>query len=163
MEITWDLFVLLAFAVTIIYGALLGRNRILGILVNTYIGIAVATVIGEPVYNMVSGVEFISRNLAASVFGAKMLVLVIVVAALSLRSEIADIGNAGFSRFQGSVYGFLTAGLILSSAVSFMSDSEKMNFFNESNFVNLVAGYHAIWIVAPVLVMVGATFLKGKR
>lgn len=163
MTITWDLFILLFFGVATIYGALLGRNRILGILVNSYIGLAVAEVLGEWVYNLISGVNFISANLITGVFGAKILVMVIIVAALTLKSELSGVEGYGFSKVQGGIYGFLTAGLLLSTASFFMTESERISFFAESNFANLVFAYHGLWILAPVAVMIGSTFIKGKK
>lgn len=163
MSLTWDLIILLVFAVSVIYGALLGRNRILGILVNSYIGIVVAEVMGETIYNAFSGLQYVSANFLTSVFGAKVLVMIVVIGLLALRSELSGIEGYGFSKVQGAIYGFLTSGLLLSSAISFMTESEKVSLFAESNFASLIEGYYVIWVVAPVLVMIGSTFIKGTR
>jgi len=161
MSFTWNLFILAFFAVFTVYGLLLGRNRILGILINLYPGLVVAEVAGETVHNFLSHFRVISNNLATSLFGTKLLLLILVTFLLTIKGEHSKSEVSGMlSSFQTALYGFLTAGLLLSSALSFMSESEKLSLFSNSNLANLIASYQIVWIVAPILCMIGTGFLK---
>lgn len=161
MSFTWNLFILAFFAVFTVYGLLLGRNRILGILINIYPGLVVAEVAGETVHNFLSSFRIISNNLVTSLFGTKILLLVLVTFLLTIKSEHSKSEVSGMlSSFQTALYGFLTAGLLLSSTFSFMGESEKVTLFSSSNLASIIANYHVVWIVAPILIMIGAGFIK---
>lgn len=159
MAPTWDLFILIFFAVMTIYGMLLGKSKILGILVNIYIALAVTEVAGELVYNFLSNFSLISANLTASLFGTKVLILVLVTGLLVFKSETSGLDTgSSLSTIQTAIYGFLTAGLILASAFSFMSAAQRMGL--DSNFAFWVYQYRAIWVTAPVVLMIASAFRR---
>lgn len=146
-------------AVVTVYSILLGRNRIVGILVNLYISLAVVLVTGEISYNFISNFSLISSRFAVTEFAVYTILFVLVAGLLSIKSEIAGLDSGGtVPKLQAGIYGFLTAGFILSTTFSFMADSQLTSL--DSNFVNLIAGTHVIWIAAPVLFMIGTAFIK---
>lgn len=159
MAPTWDLFILIFFVVLTIYGMLLGKSKILGILVNIYIALAVTEVAGEIVYNFLSNFSLISTNLTASLFGTKVLLLVLVTGLLVFKSETSGLDTGtSLSTVQTALYGFLTAGLILASAFSFMSGAQRSGL--DSNFALLVYQYRVIWVTAPVVLMIASAFRR---
>jgi hypothetical protein len=159
MQLTWDLFILLVFGVFVIYGALIGKNKILGILVNLYVALAVVLVAGEYIYDFASSLQLLTNNFTVTEFGAKTLSLVIITGLLTIKSEVSGLDSGGsISPLMTAVYGFLTAGLFLSSAFNFMSPSELLAV--DSNFANLVYNFRAAWVAAPVLLMVTGSFIK---
>lgn len=161
MELTWDLFILLFFAVCTIYGFLIGRNKIMGILVNLYVSFVVAVVAGDWVHLLLSNFKFVSNNLATSPFGSKVLLMVVITGLLTLKSELSGLDSGGsLSKVQTGILGFLTAGFALSSALSFMSNAEMMGL--NSNFALIVSNYQIAWVVAPVLLMIGLTFFNKR-
>jgi hypothetical protein len=156
---SWDLFVLTFFAVVMIYSVFMGRNKIVGLLVNFYISLAVVLVAGETIYNMVANLGFVSSRLAVTQFAVEIITLVVLTATLSIKSEIAGLDSGGtISKLQAGFYGFLASGLALSTAFHFMSDANRIAL--DSNFVNLVASYFVVWAVAPILLMIGSSFIK---
>lgn len=158
MQFTWDLFIILFFAVFVIYGMLLGRNKILGILVNIFVALTVVTVIGEPVHDFMSHFQLISANLSTSMFGTKILLMVILVGLLTLKSEIAGADSGSLSTIETGIYGFFTAGVLLSSALSFMSYPELVGL--NSTLASTVVSYYPLWIVTPILFIIGSAFVK---
>lgn len=156
---TWDLFVLLFAAAVVIYSILLGRNKIVGLLVNFYISLAVVLVVGETIYNWVANFGFVSARLAVTPFAVSVMTLFVLTTALSVKSEIAGLDSGGtISKLQAGIYGLLGAGLVLSAVFSFMSDANRIAL--DSNFVNIVSGYFVLWALAPVLMMITTAFLK---
>lgn len=159
MQITWDLFILLIFGVFVIYGALIGKNKILGILVNLYIALAVVIVAGDIIYDLASNFQLLTNNFTITEFGAKTLALVIITGLLTIKSEVSGLDTGGsISQLMTALYGFLTAGLFLSAAFSFMSPSELLAV--DSNFANIVYNWRAAWVTAPVAVMIISSFIK---
>lgn len=159
MQITWDLVVLVALAVGTLYGAFLGRNKILGILVYLYLGLAVAQASGATVYGWIADAGFASARLATTVFGVKTLIFVLVAALLMFKSEISGLDSAGtLSKFQTGILGFLTAAFALASLFSFMTTVE-INALN-SNFSILIFHYSAAIITVPILFIVGLAFFN---
>lgn len=158
MQFTWDLFIILFFAVFTIYGMLLGRNKILGILINIYVSLTVVAVIGQPVHDFLSNFRLISANLSTSMFGTKILLLVILVGLLTLKSEIAGADSGGLSTIETGIYGFFTAGVLLSSALSFMNSAELVGL--GSNLAGTVASYYPVFIAGPILFIIGSAFIK---
>lgn len=159
MAPTWDLFILVFFVVLTIYGMLLGKSKILGILVNLYIALVVTEVAAEVVYNFLSNFSLISANLATSLFGTKVLLLVLVTGLLVFKSETSGLDTgSSLSTIQTALYGFLTAGLILASVFMFMSSAQRSAL--DSNFAFLVYQYRPIWVTAPVILMIASAFRR---
>lgn len=159
MEITWDVFILLVFGAFVIYGALIGKRKILGILVNLYIALAVVLVAGDLIYNFASNFQLITNNFAVTEFGAKTITLVLITGILTIKSEVSGLDSGdSLSTIMTAVYGFLAAGLFLSAAFSFMGPSELLAV--DSNFANIVYNFRAVWVLAPVALMVGGSFLR---
>lgn len=159
MEITWDLFIILVFGVFVIYGALIGRNKILGILVNLYIALAVILVAGDFIYDFASNFQLITNSVIVTEFGTKTLAMVLITGILTIKSEVSglDSGNS-LSKIMTALYGFLAAGLFLSAAFYFMSPSELLAV--DSNFANIVYNLRAAWVLAPVALIIGGSFIK---
>jgi hypothetical protein len=134
----------------------------MGILVNLYISFAVAVVAGDWVYSLLSNFKFVSNNLATSAFGSKVLLMVLITGLLTIKSELSGLDSGGsLSKVQTGILGFLTAGFALSAALSFMNSAELSGL--DSNFALLVSNYHIVWVVAPVLLMIGLAFFNKKQ
>lgn len=159
MTITLDLFILIAMAFGTAYGLFFGRNRILGILVNLYIAFAVTSVAGSWVFDVLSNFRIISANLTTSEFGTKVLLLILIAAILTLKSELSGLDTgSSLSKFQTGIMGFFTAGFALSASFSFMSGSELAGL--NSNFALLIANYQIIWVLVPVVLIIVLPFFN---
>ncbi|MDD3480927.1 MAG: hypothetical protein PHW75_01725 [Patescibacteria group bacterium] len=161
MNISWDLFVLLVFGAFTVYGALIGRNKILGILVNLYIALAVVLLAGDVIYSFASNFSLITNNFVVTEFGAKTISLVVITGLLTIKSEVSglDSGNS-IGTVMTAVYGFLTAGLFLAAAFSFMSLTERIAL--DSNFANMVYNFRALFALAPVTLMIVTSFTRRR-
>lgn len=159
MQITWDIFIMLVFGVFVIYGALIGKNRILGILVNLYIALAVILVAGDLIYDLASNLQLLTNNFTVTEFGAKTLSMVLITGILTIKSEVSGLDSGdSLSTVMTALYGFLAAGLFLSAAFAFMSPSELLAV--DSNFANIVYNFRAAWVLAPIALMFGGSFIK---
>lgn len=163
MNVSWDLFITMFFVVMTVYGLLLGKSRVYAILINTFVGFVIAQEAGELVFNTIANSASINNALGASYFGAKVLTFAVVVFILTLKGELAGYDERGMSStFVTAGYGFLSAGLILSSIFTFMGETERFNIISASDLATRVVDYRLLWLVGPILAVVAASFLKDK-
>ena len=162
MQITWDLVVLVALALGTLYGAFVGRNKILGILVYFYLSLAVAEFAGGMVYGWVANLGFVSARFATTEFGVKTVIFVVITALLMFKSEISGLDSHGtLSKIETGILGFFASGFALASLFSFMSQSDIQNL--NSNFSLIIYNWRTVFIVIPVLVIVGLSFLSRHK
>lgn len=161
MQITWDLVVLVSLAVGTLYGAFMGRNKIMGILVYMYLGLAVAQVSGTLVYGWVANLGFVSARLAVTEFGVKSLIFLAVAALLMFKSEISGLDSDGtLSKVEAGILGLMASGFALASVFTFMSEAELEGL--SSNFALIINNYRAGIIVLPVIAMVALSFIRRR-
>ena len=92
-------------------------------------------------------------------FGVKTITLVTLIGFLTIKSEIAGLDSGtSVSKPMAGVYGVLTAGLLLSSVISFMSMPERISL--DSNFANILYSFRAAFALAPMIPIIGSAFLK---
>lgn len=164
MEVTWDVFILIVFGAFVIYGAFISKNKILGVLVNLYIAIAITLLAGDAIYNIASNLPLITNNLVVTKFGTLTLTMVLAAGLLTIKSELSGLDSGdSLSKVMAGTYGFLTAGLILSAIFGFMSYTELINL--DSNFALIVTNFTAAFAVAPVVLMIATAFTRkrGKK
>jgi hypothetical protein len=161
MQITWDLVVLLALLLGTLYGAFMGRNKIMGILVYLYLGFAVAEAAGATVYGWAGNLSFISSRLTLTLLATKAALFAAVFLLLMFKSEISGLDSDGsLSKIEAGILGLSGASLALASLFSFMTPDELSGL--SSNFALIVYNYRAGIIVMPVLLMVGLSFIRRR-
>lgn len=158
MTPTWDLFIILFFVILTVYGLLLGRGRVFNILINTYVGFVVASELGTFAYDYLAQISAISNSVNLSVFGAKVIVFAAVIVVLTMKSELSGSqDDASTSPIYTAGYGFLAAGLMLFSVVSFLPESDRNNLFSASDLAVRVFDYKILWLLGPIaLIFVGS-------
>jgi len=163
MTPSWDLFIILFFVIMGIYGFLLGRGRVLNILIDCYVGLAVSTAVGGFAFEYLSKITEISHSFNVTMFGAKVFVFVAVVFILIMNKELSGSSDDTLSSsIYTGIYGVLTAGLILYSVFSFMGDIQRVDLFTSSSLAVQVYRYQIVWLVAPIAVVLVSTILNRK-
>jgi len=163
---SWELFILLFFAVCIGYSLILGRAKITGIMLSTYVALAIANETGDLLYN-----QFINNNLgffvSTSSFTFKMMLFVVIILFFTLKNENIKIGQSSkglIGMATSIVYGFLSAGLIITSIVTFMSPVQKEAVLNSSSLAHLLISARIMWLLAPVVfIILFSVTDKGKK
>ncbi len=162
MTPSWDLFIILFFVIMTIYGLLLGKGRVLNILINSYIGYVIAVEVGDLAYNRISMIPSLPQGFSASLFAVEVLLFVSVIFIMTLRSELITSSKDSTANnvIYTAIYGFLSAGLITSSIFSFMGEAERMSLLSGSVVAGYVYTYRLLWLVAPIIVVVITGILK---
>lgn len=161
MSPTWDTFIILFFVVMTVYGLLLGRGRVFNILINTFVGFVIASELGAFAYNYLSRANELAHSFQVSLFGAKVLIFAGVIFLLTLKSELSGSQEDGITNsIYTAGYGFMSAGLMLSTVFGFMTESDRINLFSASNLASQVFTYRLVWLVGPILIVLANMFLK---
>lgn len=160
----WDLFIAMAFVVMTVYGLLLGRGRIFTIVLSSYVGFVVANEFGQLVFDKASSSALVNNAVGSSYFGAKVVTFAAVVFLLTLKGELFGEEEHDLrSTMITALYGFLAAGLIITTIMSFMGDTERANILSGSQLASQIYSYKPLWIVAPVAAVLVSSVIKGRR
>ncbi len=155
---TWDVFILLAWAiVSIIYSFGAGRGRIISILISVYM--SELLVIQAPFLSTAIGEKF-----GLAVYLGRLVTFVILFAFLFfILSKFVfrtSVENRRFgSWFFGLIFGFLQVGFLISVILSFLPPATKTNFspLLQTIFVSQTAEF--VWLLLPIafLIILGRT------
>lgn len=164
---TWDLFITLFFIMTLGYGLILGRQRIVIALISCYIAYAISEVVGGSLYNVLTGGSLISEiwvKSNISEFGVKGFLFFLIAVLVALKGEIGvnpgKFAEGGKGAIFTAIYSFLTAGLIIAILVSFLDPVAKQAFLQQSNLAQKIVNYYNLWFLGPVILMISLGFIK---
>jgi len=173
MSPTWDLFIIIFFIIAVVFGVAMGRERSMVGVIAAYIGLVVANVWGNTLYNMMGGGatgqlgNTLTFTANASPFFIKAGIFIAILVLLIVKGDFlkkAATSHAGISSLiTSAVYSFLNAGIIVIALVSFMADSQRTDLLYQSNFISLIQQYQVWWFVLPVVMMVALGFKERQE
>lgn len=181
LTLTWDLFVIVFFAVVITYSFIIGKHESAKIVIAAYIAVVVVQGVGnllarvsssDPMFSML-GITVDITLLATT----KLVLFVAAVILLAIRGgfEISfkrEPGGIAESVLTG-VFGFATAGLLLSTLLTYVADVPILSktIAEQATIAGIVQGsplmatmvtYQDLWFAGPALLML-VTGLIGKE
>ena len=185
MELTlsWDLFVIVFFALVITYSFIIGKHESVKIIIATYIAVVASQGLGnaferlssdsDALFNLV-GVSFNLTLLATT----KLLLFVVTVVFLAVRGgfeiEYHKDGNTLVDVFMTAMFGFVTAGLMLSTLMTFVADRPLLDkniaevesvaqIMASSKLMEVMVIYQDLWFALPAIVLLIIGFWENKR
>ncbi len=184
MDITlsWDLFVIVFFALVITYSFIIGKHESVKIIIASYIAIVSVQGIGnllarfsgdsQPMFQML-GITVDITLLATT----KLVLFVGAIIFLAVRGSFEvefrrEPGGALNSVLTG-VFGFSTAGLLLSTLLTYVADVPLLSkniadsatiatIVKQSHLMSTMVNYQDIWFALPALLILGTGFI-GKE
>ncbi len=180
INLSWDLFVIVFFAVIIAYSFIVGRNKTLKIIIATYIAILAADGIGnlikrylieEP--SLSPPIQITNPEVALVIIKIFIFVATIVLVTtkgrfnLKMKKPKSTLTGVGLN----FLYGILSAGLITSTILIYTSgasllenggglmNATVMNMYNNSVMVQYVINYYNIWFALPAATFLISSFL----
>ncbi|NUM25229.1 MAG: hypothetical protein HUU49_01225 [Candidatus Buchananbacteria bacterium] len=153
---SWDIIILLFFLVSVlIYGFALGRNRVVAILISTYLSLAVTT--NLPFMDKLT--EIINRYVTFTFQVSSFLIVFILLFFLLTRGSLLQkYASLGGSWWQVIIFSLLQVGLLTSIILSFLPSEAYSNLseFTKTVFISDVGKF--CWIILPIS---GLIFFKG--
>jgi hypothetical protein len=181
LTLSWDLFVIVLFAVVITYSFIIGKHESVKIIIATYIATVVVQGIGnllaristsDPMFSML-GITVDITLLSTT----KLVLFVAAVIALAIRGGF----EVEFKREPGGIadtvltgiFGFATAGLLLSTLLTYVADVPILSrsimesatiasLTKQSTLMTTMVTYQDLWFSGPALLILVTGFI-GKE
>lgn len=185
IELSWDLFIIVIFALVIAYSFIIGKNRTIKVLIGTYIAILAADGIGNLASTYLFQVDFMQK--VATFFDMplgesatiiiKVVVFIAAIVILAQRGGFSVESNAdNHLFFDGALtlfFGFLTATLAVSTILVFVGGSSfafgagpvstSIELYRSSTLVKLMVENHNLWFSLPAISLVVASCFDLRR
>lgn len=181
LTLSWNLFVIVFFAVVVTYSFIIGKHESVKIIVASYIAIVAVQGIGnllarfagdDPLFSML-GITVDITLLATT----KLVLFVAAIIVLAVRGSF----EIEFRRDPGSIadlaltgiFGFATAGLLLTTLLTYVADAPLLSrdiaetaliasMMERSALLATIVRYQDLWFCGPALLLFASGFL-GKE
>jgi len=185
LDLSWNLFILVIFAVIICYSFIIGLHRIFKTIIASYLAILAADGLGNlfQLYflsseNFVKFLDLIKLSESdESLIVIKVTIFVSFIVILTIKGIYKIEYNSGLDGFPNvfftGIFAFLSAGLIMStllvyiSGVSFVQatpiDSNIVDIYNSSKFVRHMIDYKDVWFSMPVVGLLLTSIFFNKH
>ncbi len=175
INLSWDLFVVVFFTIIVAYSYVIGKYQTLKIILSSYMAILAADGVGNLVQRYMIGEDpilniFVGQNSIKALIFLKIFIFVILTIILATRGKFGIVVSKEKNQFIGFIttvlYGVLSAGLIVSTILVYISGSslvENNSLFAEnpllpiaqqSEIVGLMIGHYSAWFSLPAIVFI---------
>lgn len=177
MQITlsWDLFVIVFFALVCGYSFIIGKHQAIKVIVATYIAIVSGQAIGNLLERLTDGSKPLLSSFGLTInltvlSGTKMFIFVAVIILLAVRGGLDISYGNQVSRaadlFLTLLFGIATGGLLLSTIITFIADAPLLEtttqttaalspIIQESRLMQVMLVYQELWFSLPALLLIG--------
>lgn len=179
LRLSWDLFIIVFFAIIIAYSFIIGRNYTLKIIISSYMAILVADGLGNifqqyllpaaPQLQGEAGVQTMVL-LKISVF---VLALVLLAIKGGFRVDILPERSVPTRILANLSFGFLNAGLMISTILVYLTGGSfvagtvgaafNTNIYLESEIVKLIIDNYNLWFALPAIAIVCVSFFEPRE
>jgi len=184
LKLSWDLFVIVFFAIVTAYSFIIGRQDTLKIIIGTYIATLTADGLGNVFQKLIGNSSFFDKLVKFIGYGggvanfSSILKILFFITIIVLLTIFGDFEVKGPSHHRSSVnmlflfiLSILSCGLILSTIIVFanggsliggvtgISDSFK-EVYEQSRFVKALLDWHDFWFSLPGLVLVSFSLFQ---
>lgn len=180
INLSWDLFVVVFFAVIIAYSFIIGRSQTLKIIIASYVAILAADGIGNLIERYFMGDKPLVNILRLSsspnsLIFVKIFVFVLSIVLISTRGRFTinmeKAGSSSMNLILSLAYGVLSAGLITSTILIYasgaslvqetniMMNEAVMQMYRTSTMVQLMINNYNVWFSLPAITFVLSSFV----
>jgi len=184
MDITlsWDLFVIVFFAMVIAYGFIIGKHESVKVIIATYIATVAVQGLGN-ILERVTGesqtmLTMVGLSVDSSILAVtKLVIFIAAIIFIVVRGGIEiqygkETGSALNVLITG-LFGFATAGLILATLLSFVAGGAILDagitesasisaMVQQSKLMQLLAFNQDLWFSLPAILLLGVGFLSSE-
>jgi hypothetical protein len=165
---SWDLLITLLVLVSVAYGFMIQRERVVVTLLAIYVGLVVTQLLTDPVAaffageKTIAGSFFIRSN--ASPFTIQAGIFLGTVALITLKSGLSGNRERGgaLSTLEIISYSVLNAALIATVLIGFMAPEQQATFLAASKNASFVFDHRFWWFVAPIGLMIIAGHTSNR-
>lgn len=166
MIMTWNIFIAFCIIISVLYGFILQRNKIILTMINVYVALAVVGVLGGGFNNVVqkAGEAVLNQTFAEkffSLFITQTFLFVALIILLSIRGEHAKALSevkVQHPLVLSFVYSVLFALIVCSTILSFLPADVVAGINEQSYLVSFVLSKQSWWVVLPVISMIVTSY-----
>lgn len=183
ITLTWDLFIIVFFAIVITYSFIIGRLESVKIIIASYIAIVAVQGIGNILQRVLGSSASVLKVLGITlnielISVTKLVLFVIILIALAIWSgaEVTYEKEPGFAvhAILTALFGFTTAGLLVSTLVTYAAgvpllDQNLPNvsalspMIQQSQLMQLMILNQDLWFSLPALLLLAAGFMGNRK
>ncbi len=166
MIMTWNIFIAFCILISVLYGFILQRNKIILTMINVYIALAVVGVLGGG-FNVAvqnAGEVILNETFAErffSLFITQTFLFVALIILLSIRGEHAKALSevkVQHPLILSFLYSLLFALIVCSTILSFLPPDIQASINEQSFIVSFVMSKQSWWVVLPVISMIVTSY-----
>jgi hypothetical protein len=161
---TWDLFLGIIVAITVLYGFMMQREKIITAMLACYMGMVVVNTWAEPIKSFFEGKTTIANTWIqsdASPSTIKIILFLIIVGLVAAKADIA-LGKESsmFAPIETILYSFITAILIAATVFNYMPPGTQDQIIASTRFVHYLKDFYTFWLIAPIAMII---FTSSRR
>lgn len=184
VTLTWDLFVIVFFGVIVTYSFIIGKHESVKIIVASYVAIVAVQGIGNLLARLsgssqtvltLLGIGRIDISLLASM---KLVLFVAAIIIFAVRGgfvvEFERDHSSIIDLLLTTVFGFATAGLLLSTLITYVADMPLLSksiaeapavaaIVQQSRLMGLMVDYQDLWFSVPALLLLAAGLVGSEK
>lgn len=184
LTLSWDLFIVVFFALVITYSFIIGRKEAVKIILSGYVAIVAVQGVGNFAQRLLGFAEtqtmlgVVGIPMDATVTSIlKLALFVTIIVFLAVRAgfnvQYSHDGGAAVNAVLTAVAGFATAGLLLATLLTFISGSPILDMkvtltpgltqiIEQSQLMGLVIWNLDVWLTLPAAVLIAAGVLSNR-
>ncbi len=175
LTLSWDLFVIVFFGIVMSYSFIIGKHEAVKIIVFTYIaivaGMAAGNLLEQLSDNSASLLSSFGLSIDISILDStKLVIFIATIILLAIRGgfdvEYGNDDNNLVNTVLTGVFGFATAGLLLTTLITFIAGAPLLDtqlaqaailspVIKQSNLMQIMILYQNLWFVLPALLLIG--------
>jgi len=185
LHLSWDLFILVFFAVVIAYSFIIGRNQTLKVILGTYVSILCADGLGNLFAKYLAPSQAFLRLMKLfavtsedqSIVFFKVLIFLVLIVLIAVRGMFEvnseEHGSTPIRIVTLFILGLMSAGLMMSTVLVFISGASLIgsdisgtnilaDVYNDSRLVRIMLDFANIWFFLPGLAFIVLGIIHKK-
>lgn len=160
---TWDLFLAIFIAITVLYGFMMQREKIMAALLASYMGIVIVSVWANPIKDFFEGKKTIANTwiqASASPSTIKIIIFLVIVALVASKADLTIGRESAMAPFEILLYSAITGILIAATVFSYLPPEVQQTITSQTRIVHFLKDYYTLWLLTPVVLMI---FVTSRR
>jgi hypothetical protein len=183
ISLTWDLLVIVFFAVIVAYSFIVGKDESVKIIIASYISIVAVQAIGNLLWLLTNHSQSVMDMLGFALDGniisiIKLILFVAMIIFLAIKGgfemQYAKELDGVWDPVVTGAFGFATSGLILSALLTFVAAKPILDdtlgnapllqpLLTGSTLVQIMVDYQNLWFCLPALLLLAVGFITSRN
>lgn len=160
---TWDLFLAIFIAITVLYGFMMQREKIMAALLASYMGIVIVSVWSSPIKDFFEGKKTVANTWIqadASPATIKIIIFLLIVGLVASKADLSIGRENTLAPFEILLYSAATGILIAATIFSYLPAEVQGSIIAQTKVIHFLKDYYSLWLIIPVILMV---FVTSRR